>query len=450
MAFKKDFLWGSASSSYQIEGAAYDDGKGLSIWDMFCKESGRVQDGHTGDVACDHYHRYKEDVALMKQIGLKAYRFSISWPRILPEGIGKVNEKGLKFYENLIDELIAADITPCATLFHWDYPQALHEKGGWLNPDSSEWFAEYTAVVANRLGKKLKNFMTLNEPQVFIGLAFQETKKAPGIRYSTKDALQMSYNVMLSHGKAVKVLREIVQDVIVGYAPTGNTFYPANPKNSKDIEAAKLATFDVLSDWGFTIAWWSDPVMLGIFPEKSFKVFGQNMPKIKPSDLDIMHQPLDYYGQNIYHSSPVSSDGKGGYKKTTRPVGHTKTAFGWPVTPEALYWPVKFMYERYKIPIVITENGMSAHDCVSLDGKVHDPNRINYMQRYLTSLRQAVGEGVDVMGYFHWSIMDNFEWEQGYTERFGLIYVDFDTQKRTLKDSAIWYKNVIESNGKKL
>jgi beta-glucosidase len=256
----------------------------------------------------------------------------------------------------------------------------------------------------------------------------------------------MSYNVMLAHGKAVKILRELIPDVEIGYAPTGTTFHPATD-NPNDIEAARLATFDLYKDWGFTIAWWSDPVMLGKFPEKGLQVFGKDTPKIKSGDLEIMHQKLDYYGQNIYHSRPVVACAKNGWKDVPRPVGHAKTACNWPLTPQALYWPVKFMYERYNTPIVITENGRSSHDAVSLDGKVHDRSRINYMHRYLQNLKKVVEDGVDVIGYYHWSLMDNFEWEQGYNERFGMIYVDFDTQERILKDSAMWFKSVIDSNG---
>lgn len=449
MGFRDDFIWGAATASYQVEGAAYEDGKGLSVWDLFCKEPGRVLEGQTGDVACDHYHRYKEDVQIMKKLGIKAYRFSISWPRILPDGTGRVNEKGIAFYKNLIDELLANGIVPYATLFHWDYPYELQKRGGWLNPDSSDWFAEYVQTVADHLGDKLKHYMTFNEPMCFIGLSFQETKHAPGVRISLKDALQMSHNVMLGHGKAVQVLRARVPGCIVSYAPTGSSFCPAT-ENPEDIEAARKANFEVGTNWWESIGWWSDPVMLGKYPEGSEELFKENMPQIGQNDFKTMCQPLDMYGQNLYYSTLVKSDGKGGYCKVQRPIGYPKNSLGWVISPESMYWVTQFLYDRYKTPLLITENGMACHDAVSLDGRIHDPNRINFTQRYLLELKKSIDKGVDVRGYFHWSLLDNFEWSEGYHERIGLVFVDYATQERIIKDSAYWYKKVIESNGKSL
>lgn len=447
MSFQEKFIWGAATASYQIEGAAYEDGKGLSVWDAFCKQPGNVFEGHTGDVACDHYHRYIEDVQIMKKMGIKHYRFSISWPRILPDGTGKINEKGIEFYSNLIDELLKNGITPHATLFHWDYPYPLFCKGGWLNPDSPEWFAKYTYAVVSALGDRLKNYFTLNEPQCFIGLSLQKTEHAPGVAFSTKDGLQMAHHVMLAHGKAVQVIRSIVKDSCIGYAPCGTYYYPESD-NPKDIEAARLATFKVLPEnWYLNVAWWSDPILLGHYPQSGVEAFKDIMPNIKEGDMETICQPLDFYGQNIYHASPVRFDEKNGYKSVHGIPGHSKTAIGWPVTPEALYWVPNFLDERYKMPLIITENGLSCHDTVSLDGKVHDPNRIDFLNRYLLSLRKASEGGVDIRGYFQWSLMDNFEWAKGYDDRFGLVYVDYTTQQRILKDSAYWYKEVMESNG---
>ncbi len=450
MGFREDFVWGAATSSYQVEGAALEDGKGPSVWDDFCRQPGRVMEGHTGDVACDHYHRYREDVELMAGLGMKAYRFSISWPRVFPEGTGKVNEKGLDFYKRLADELLARGIAPYATLFHWDYPLALLQRGGWLNPDSSDWFAEYVHGVARALGGRLKDYFTLNEPQCFIGMSYLQTEHAPGIRHSLKDNLAMAHHVLLAHGKAVQALRADVAACRVGYAPTGSTFYPAT-ESEQDIQAAREATFDVDAEsWGFNIAWWSDPVLLGHYPEKGLRLFREILPPIGPEDMRLIHQPLDYYGQNIYHSTPVVHDPDRGYRAVSRPVGHAKTAMGWPVTPESLYFPPKFLYERYHTPILITENGMSCHDEVSMDGKVHDQSRIDYLHRYLRALRRAAEEGVDIRGYFQWSFLDNFEWASGYCDRFGLVYVDFETQQRLPKDSANWYRRVMETNGREL
>lgn len=450
MGFREDFVWGVATAAYQIEGAAHEDGRGLSVWDDFCRQPGRIFEGHSGDVACDHYHRYREDIALMAELGVKAYRFSIAWPRILPEGTGKVNEKGLDFYKRLVGELLQHGIRPYATLFHWDYPLPLLDRGGWLNPDSPQWFAEYVHQAGQALGGELKDYFTLNEPQCFIGLSYLQTEHAPGIRRSLKDNLAMAHQVLLAHGKAVQALRADVGGARVGYAPTGSTFYPATEK-PEDIEAARRATFHVSPEnWGFNIAWWSDPALLGHYPAAGLEALQDILPPIGANDMKEIHQPLDYYGQNIYNSTPVEADAARGFREVKRPVGHPKTAIGWPVTPESLYWAPKFLYERYRRPIIITENGLSCHDAVSLDGKVHDPNRMDYLARYLRCLKKAAAEGTDIRGYFQWSFMDNFEWAKGYDDRFGLVYVDYETQRRIPKDSAFWYKRIMETNGQEL
>lgn len=449
MGFPKNFDWGAATASYQVEGAVNEDGRGPSIWDVFCKEPGKIFEGQSGETACDHYHRYKEDIAIMKELGLKAYRFSISWTRILPDGTGRVNEKGIEFYENLVDELLKNGITPYATLYHWDYPAELQKRGGWFNPESSDWFAEYVKVVADRLGSKLKNFMTFNEPMCFIGIAYQQGNHAPGIKLPRKTALQMAHNVFLAHGKAVQVLRASIPDCTVSYAPTGTSFIPATD-SKEDIEAARKATFEIGQNWWESIGFWLEPVMLGKYPDGAEEIFKGDMPQIGPNDFKTICQPLDSLGQNVYYSTPVKSDGNGGWCEVKRPVGYSRNALGWSITPKSLYWVPKFLYERYKTPLLITENGMACHDAVFMDGKVHDPNRINYTQRYLLELEKAIDSGVDVKAYFHWSLLDNFEWAEGYSQRIGLVYVDYNTQKRTLKDSAYWYKKVIATNGKSL
>lgn len=449
MGFPENFLWGTATAAYQVEGAWNADGRGPSVWDDFCRQPGKIFAGHTGDIACDHYHRFREDVQLMRALGVNAYRFSISWPRILPAGTGQVNEAGLRFYEALADELLANGITPYATLFHWDYPSALYRRGAWLNPESPDWFAAYARVVAQRLGGKIKHFFTLNEPQCFIGLGYVSGEHAPGLRCSRKDALQMAHHVLLAHGKAVRALRDCIPDVQVGYAPTGSTFYPATDSPA-DVEAARRATFAVHDSWTFSVAWWSDPVLLGHYPEEGLRLFGADMPPVGAQDLRLMAQPLDFYGQNIYNSAPVRADGRGGFALVERPVGYPRTAIGWPITPESLYWAPKFLCERYRLPLLITENGLSCHDALSLDGKVHDPNRIDFIHRYLHALRRCIDDGADVRGYFHWSLLDNFEWTRGYDERFGLVHVSYDSQKRTPKDSFYDYRDIISSNGARL
>jgi len=449
MAFRNDFIWGGASASYQVEGAAYEDGKGLSVWDMFCKQPGKITNDASGDVACDHYHRYKEDVAIMKELGYKAYRFSISWPRILPEGSGQVNEKGLDFYKRLLDSLEEAGITPYATLFHWDYPYALFRRGGWMNEDSSKWFAEYTSVVAKRLGNRIKHFMTLNEPQIFIGISYDETIHAPGIHMPIWDTLLMAHNVLLAHGRAVEALRSLVPDVKIGWAPAASAHFPITD-NPIDVDAARKAFFDVTEAAFRSVSFWNDPVFLGKYPDELLARYGKHMPKINSGDMDIISQKLDFLGQNIYNGYPVRCDGRSGYEFVHWKQGYDLTAFKWPITPESLYWGPVFLWERYKTPIYITENGLSCNDKVYLDGKVHDPDRIDFLTRYIRCLRKAAEDGVDVRGYFHWCVTDNFEWSMGYTERFGMVYCDFETQKRIIKDSGYWYRDVIKTNGENL
>lgn len=453
MSFRKDFIWGAATASYQIEGAAYEDGKGLNVWDRMTHEPGRVLEGHTGDTACDHYHRFKEDVALMKEMGIKNYRFSISWARLLPQGVGEVNEAGVAFYNALIDELIANGIRPFVTLFHWDYPCALQAKGAWENPDSPKWFEEYAVLCAKRFGDRVKDFITFNEPQCFIGLGYGKGEHAPGYQLPLSATVPMSHHVLVAHGLAVKALRRHAPGCRVGYAPCGNPRIPAT-NDPKDIEAARKAYFmvnDYAPFWAFNISWWSDPPMLGKYPEQGLELLGRYLPEGWEKDLDTIHQPLDFYCQNIYNGNVVrAADSELGFEEVSEPVGHPKTAIQWPITPEALYWGPKFLYERYKTPFVISENGMSAHDVVSLDGKVHDPNRQDYMHRYLKAYKRAAEDGVDAIGYFAWSLMDNFEWAYGYTERFGMIYVDYTTQERIVKDSFYWYKDVMEQNGENL
>jgi beta-galactosidase len=449
--FGEDFVWGAATSSYQIEGAAREDGKGLHIWDVFCQEKGRVFGGHTGDVACDHYHRFREDVAIMKEMGLKAYRFSLSWARILPDGTGMVNEAGIHFYNQLIDELLNAGIEPYITLFHWDYPYELYKQGGWMNAESAGWFGEYAKLVARRFSDRVSKFITLNEPQCFIGLSYLDGIHAPGVCVPLKDSFEMAHNVLKAHGLAVQMLRQYAKRKIeVGYAPTGSMSYPASG-DARDVEAARRHLFALPEedrDWAWNVSFWSDPVFFGHYPEEVLRRYGTCMPKVSAEDEKLIAEPIDFYGQNIYNGNRIRQGPDGRPEIVERYAGFPRTAIGWPVTPECLYWGPKFLYERYQKPIYITENGLSCHDVVSLDGKVHDPNRIDFTRRYLGYLRQAVEDGIDVRGYFHWSLLDNFEWHSGYGERFGMVYVDYRTGERIWKDSAYWYRDWISNGGK--
>lgn len=451
MSFSKDFVWGVATSSYQIEGAAQEDGKGLSIWDVYSHQPGKTFEGHNGDIACDHYHRYREDIKLMAELGVKAYRFSVSWPRVLPQGTGPVNEKGIQFYSDLVDEMLKYGITPYLTLYHWDMPYELYRRGGWMNPDSPKWFAEYAGLIASRFGSRVKHYMTFNEPQVFIGLAFVDGVHAPGHKYTRKETLQMAHHVLLAHGLAAQAVRSQVPDAKIGYAPTSNVPVPVSDR-PEDINAARQAFFEMPADgdWSWNTAWWSDPVLLGHYPVDGMKILEKDLPVIGQDDMALICQPLDFYGQNIYRGVPVRADGNGCPQSVPYPQGDPKTAIGWHVNFDCLYWGTRFLYERYQTPIFITENGMSSHDWVHLDGKVHDPQRIDYLQRHLRWLKKAADEGIGIAGYFQWSFMDNFEWARGYHDRFGIVYVDYETQKRIPKDSYYWYRDVIRENGENL
>jgi len=447
MAFDKDFIWGAAAAAYQIEGAWNEDGKGPSIWDVSAKY-GHIKHNETGEVAIDHYHHMKEDVALMKKIGLKAYRFSISWTRVLPEGTGKVNEKGLRFYSDLVDELIANGIEPLVTLFHWDYPYALDCRGGWKNKDSSDWFLEYTKVIVDALSDRVKYWMTFNEPQCTLGVGYQVGTFAPFQKCSVPELLQMGANMFLSHGKAVKYIREHAkQRAYISMAPYASTFKPEND-SEEAVQKAYDDTFWCNGErFAFSMSYFSDPIYLGHYPEQLVKDVGDLLPKFTDEEWAMISAPLDFYGVNIYYHGGYPEDETGYPSNWYKGCPHT--AINWPVTPTTMYWSAKFLYKRYGLPVMITENGMSEHDWVCLDGKVHDSYRIDFTQRYLRELSKAADE-VPIIGYMHWSVLDNYEWAEGYDERFGLIYVNYQTQERIIKDSGYWYKGVIESNGNNL
>ncbi|HUU91461.1 MAG TPA: GH1 family beta-glucosidase [Phycisphaerae bacterium] len=450
MAFPDGFVWGAAAASYQIEGAAREDGKGASVWDMLCRKPGAIWQGQTGTIACDHYHRYAEDVALMKRIGLGGYRFSISWPRVIPDGDGDVNPKGLDFYSRLVDELLAAGVEPFATLFHWDFPYELYCRGGWLNRDSADWFADYAAVVVRKLGDRVTHWMTLNEPQCSVGLGHHEGRHAPGDKWNWPEVLRVGHHTLLAHGMGVQAIRAASPgDCRVGFAPVGVVRIPATDSEA-DVEAARTDMFAVRDKTTWNNTWWMDPVFFGRYPEDGLALYADDLPPIEDGDLETMHQPLDFFGANIYNGTTIRAGADGAPEVVPNPIGIGLSAYKWPVTPDCLYWGPRFFHERYGLPVYITENGTSSNDWVALDGGVHDPARIDYTARHLLALNRAIADGVDVRGYFHWSIMDNFEWAEGVKERFGLIHVDYVTQKRTLKDSALWYSEVCATNGENL
>ncbi len=452
MGFSNDFVWGAATSAYQIEGAVKEDGKGEHIWDVYAGQAGHIYEGHSGQTACDHYHRFREDVAMMKEIGLKAYRFSTDWSRVLPQGFGAVNEKGIAFYDALIDELLKNGIEPYITLYHWELPYEIYKRGGWMNPEITEWFGAYARLIAERFSDRVSHFFTLNEPQCFVGLGFLTGEHAPGLKAPLRDTFEMAHNALKAHGRAVQMLRQYgKQKLTIGYAPTCGMCYPKTQK-PEDIEAARQALFSMNPDdrnWTWNVAWWSDPVLLGHYPKEGLARYEEYLPNITDDDMKLISEPIDVYGQNIYNGRCIQMGSDGKPEEVKRYEGFPRTANHWPITPEALYWGPKFLYERYQKPLYITENGLSCHDTVSLDGNVHDPDRIDFLARYLHELKRAAQE-TDIRGYFQWSLMDNFEWARGYSERFGLVYVDFQTQKRLMKDSAYWYRDVIRENGENL
>ncbi|MEI8340958.1 MAG: family 1 glycosylhydrolase, partial [Verrucomicrobiota bacterium] len=357
------FVWGAATASYQIEGAWDSEGKGPSIWDAFCELPGKIWEGNTGKIACDHYHRFQEDIALMKQIGLQAYRFSVSWPRVMPDGTGKINERGFAFYDRLVDRLLEAGIAPWLTLFHWDYPLALYLRGGWLNPDSSKWFAEYAEAVTERLSDRVAHWMTLNEPQCIIGLGhYEPATHAPGEKLNLSAALQAGHHLLLAHGLAVQAIRAGArQPASIGWAPVGVGVAAATDAPA-DIEAARQMMFSTdLSPWSvfWNNAWWGDPVVLGQYPEDGLRLFGNDAPVVNPGDMEIIRQPIDFFGANLYNSQTYRAGADGRPEKVDRAPGYPHSLYNWKMTPEALYWGPRFLAERYKLPIVITENGLT-------------------------------------------------------------------------------------------
>lgn len=449
MSFGKNFIWGAASSAYQIEGAAFEDNKGWSVWDMMCKKDGAIARGEMGDVACDHYHRYKEDIEIMKEIGIKSYRMSLSWPRIIPEGTGKVNQAGLDFYDRLVDGLLEKDIEPYFTLFHWDYPYELYKKGGILNRDSSDWFAEYVSVLVDKFSDRVRRWATMNEPEVYLCGGHKGKIHAPGLSLSMPERVIGVHNLLLAHGKGVQVIRQHAKKPVeISYACIGSGRYPA-VEIPEVIEATRRFSFDYDGN-EILPALWLDPIFTGKYHEYVMKNNEQYLPKTLEEDLKIISSPIDALGLNYYCSTPMNLDESGKLVEVKFSVGHPKSTLDFPITPRGIYWAVKYFSEQYNIPVYITENGLTGLEWVSLDGKVHDPQRIDYMERHFIELQKAIQDKVDIRGYYAWTLLDNFEWNNGYKERFGLVHVDFTTQKRTMKDSAYWYKEVIESNGGKL
>jgi beta-glucosidase len=438
--FPKGFIWGAATASYQIEGAWDEEGKGESIWDRFSHTPGKVYNGDTGDVACDHFHRWPEDLALMKEIGLHAYRFSIAWPRILPAGRGQVNQAAVDFYSRLVDGLLEADIEPYLTLYHWDLPQQLQDEGGWPARMIVDAFCEYADVVSRALGDRVKFWTTLNEPQVSAFVGYQEGRHAPG-HTDLHEALGASHHLLLAHGQAVPVIRANVPGAQVGITLNFSPQVPASPSVA-DRDAANWAD-------GHINRWFLDPLVGRGYPGDMVKGFGDEMEFVQPGDLETISTPIDFLGVNYYTRNIARS--KVVSEKENAPVivqpNEEHTEMGWEVYPDGLYDILGRLHFGYGFPaIYITENGAAYKDQVGSDGQVDDPARLSYIKRHLEKVSQAIDIGVPVKGYFAWSLLDNFEWAFGYSKRFGLIYVDFETQERILKSSAKWYGQVIREN----
>ena len=447
----KNFVWGVATAAYQIEGAKNEDGKKDSIWDVFCQKGDAIKDGSNGDFACDAYHRLEEDLDLIANLNVNAYRFSIAWSRLIPDGIGKINLKGADYYNRLINGLLRRNITPYLTLYHWDMPYALSLKGGFLNPDFPKWFEYYASVVVELFGDRVKHFFTFNEPQCMFGLGYRDGTHAPGLKTSLKEQLSAVHNMLLAHGLAVKQIRKIPSSK-VGFASCG--WIPMPVSNEKgEYELVKNSFFGFADDnplWSVSL--YADPIFFGKYPDRYYTVYKDIMPEFGEDDFNIISQPVDFFAQNTYEGGYISAvkDENGNYtgelKGVSFPTGSVVTPMGWHITPECLYFAVKYLYDRYKKPVFITENGISCNDFVFSDGKVHDPMRCEYICTHLKNLERAKREGVEIAGYFHWSLLDNFEWSLGYTQRFGLVYVDYTTFKRTPKDSYYLYRDIVSNS----
>ena len=443
MAFVKDFAWGVATAAYQIEGAAYEQDKGLNGWDVGCETAGRVFEGHSGAVGCDHYHHMREDVALMQKLGVKNYRFSLNWARILPHGTGEVSRAGAAFYRDLLKELKKAGITPWVTLFHWDYPYELQCKGGWLNPESPAWFEHYCRVCAELFGEFVDRFILINEPQCFIEIGHFQGAHAPFWKLSRKEVLQCAHHVLKAFGMGERAVRAACKHpVSVGFA---QAFTPALPLTDADVEAARRDTFACHNDL-FSGNFWVDPLVNGRYAEEYAAWMAENGFTPPADDLKCK---VDFYGVNTYTGRYVRTGAHGEAIPVVPAPSVPKTDMRWDVFPDALYWGAKFLWERYHLPIVYTENGVALTEWKTLDGTIPDACRIDFIKRYLRSLHRAAQEA-DVRGYFYWSFLDNFEWAEGFSKKFGLVHVDYDTLERTPKESAYWYKKVMESNGEEI
>jgi len=428
--FPSTFTWGVATSAFQIEGGATADGKGPSIWDTFSHTPGKVIDGSNGDIACDHYHRYPEDVTLMAGLGVDAYRFSMAWARVQPQGKGAWNEAGFAFYDRLLSELEAKGIAAHVTLYHWDLPQGLQDEGGWLNRNTAYHFAEYAAEVARRFGNRVKTIATHNEPWCTANLGYGNAQFAPGVA-DARQAIQVSHHLLLSHGLAMSAMRAVGGKAQLGIVLNQWTADPATD-SAADIELAKF-------EYARSVQWFMDPIFKGRYPAFALQKHGELAPVVDDNDFKVIHQPIDFLGVNYYFRAFCSAEVPP--RQPEFKLG--KTDMGWEIYPQGLTELLLKLNEEYELPpIYITENGMASPDSV-VDGEVPDLARIDFVKRHLAALQDAQAQGVNVQGYFLWSLLDNFEWNSGYAKRFGIVHVDYATQQRTLKHSALWYRDFL-------
>ncbi|MFI7235569.1 GH1 family beta-glucosidase [Streptomyces cyaneofuscatus] len=438
-ALPADFTWGVATAAYQIEGAVTEDGRSPSIWDTFSHTPGTIDGGDTGDVACDHYHRVPEDIGLIKQVGADAYRFSIAWPRVVPGGDGPVNKAGLDFYDRLVDGLLEAGVTPFATLYHWDLPQVLQDRGGWTVRETSEHFAAYASHVVERLGDRVKDWATLNEPLCSAWIGHLEGRMAPGLTDLTA-AVRASYHLHLGHGLAVQAIRAASSDARVGIVNNLSPIVSASTSEA-DLAAARRAD-------GHINRWWLDPVLGRGYPQDMVETYGVELP-VRPGDLETIAAPLDWLGLNYYFRQIVTADPSGPAPGFTQvPVADARhTYMDWEVYADGLEQLLLRLTEEYGVErIYVTENGSAYQDTVAADGSVHDPERVAYLEEHLAACARAVAKGAPLAGYFAWSLLDNFEWAYGYDKRFGLVHVDYATQRRTVKSSGRRYAELIREH----
>ena len=441
LTFPKGFLWGTATAAYQIEGAYDEDGKGESIWDRFCMNPSNIKNGDTGKFACNHYFLFEKDIGVMKELGINAYRFSVSWPRIFPDGKGKPNSKGVDFYKRLIEKLQVNNIKPLITLYHWDLPQKLQDIGGWANREVTDYFEQYAGYMFKEFKDADADWVTHNEPAVTVMSGYWDGSFAPGIK-DPSTAIAVSHNILISHGKAVCVFRDSGIKGEIGIALNIWPNYPGTDKK-EDIEAAKRVNDS-------SINWYTDSILKGKYPEETVKLYSEKlvMPEINEKDMKLISVPIDFMGVNYYSSNFIkNSPGTGFFNADCVSTNYDVTDFGWLIYPEGLYKTLVDINNSCPgLKLYVTENGASYDDIIDINGNIEDNNRVDYLYRHFLQAHRAIQDGVDLAGYYVWSLIDNFEWAQGYSKKFGIVHVNYETQKRTIKKSGYWYRDVIKNN----